>query len=89
MIRRTAYFSGRVQRVGFRYTARSVAARYAVTGFVRNLDDGRVELVVEGDERQTMSMLDDLKQRMADYIGGMDQATSPATGQFDTFGIRH
>ncbi len=41
--------SGRVQGVGFRYTAKGVAQRFAVTGFVRNLSDGRVELVVEGD----------------------------------------
>ena len=42
------YFSGHVQGVGFRYTTRSVASRFAVTGYVRNLPDGRVELVAEG-----------------------------------------
>ena len=42
------FYSGRVQGVGFRYTARNVAMGYEVTGFVRNLPDGRVELVAEG-----------------------------------------
>ena len=41
-------YRGRVQGVGFRYTARTVAAGYAVQGFVRNLPDGGVQLVVEG-----------------------------------------
>ena len=42
------YYSGRVQGVGFRYTVRSIAGRFAVTGFVKNLRDGRVQLVAEG-----------------------------------------
>ena len=42
---------GRVQGVGFRYTVRSLAVGFDVTGFVRNLPDGRVHLVVEGGRR--------------------------------------
>lgn len=42
------FYSGRVQGVGFRYTVKQVAAGYEVTGTVRNLSDGRVELVAEG-----------------------------------------
>jgi acylphosphatase len=41
-------YSGRVQGVGFRYTAKNVATGFEVTGIVRNLSDGRVELVAEG-----------------------------------------
>ncbi len=41
-------YSGSVQGVGFRYTVRTVAAGYEVTGLVRNLPDGRVELIAEG-----------------------------------------
>src|SRR5215469_10192606 len=46
--RMTVYYSGRVQGVGFRYNAKSVAAGFEVTGTVRNLTDGRVELIAEG-----------------------------------------
>ncbi len=44
----TVLFSGHVQGVGFRYTARTVAAGFEITGTIRNLHDGRVELVAEG-----------------------------------------
>ena len=44
----TIYYSGRVQGVGFRYAVKSVATGFEVTGTVRNLDDGRVELIAEG-----------------------------------------
>ena len=43
------FYSGHVQGVGFRYNAKSVATGFEVTGNVRNLADGRVELVAEGD----------------------------------------
>jgi len=55
--RRTIHFSGRVQGVGFRYTARSVALQYDVHGYIRNLADGRVEVVAEGPEPAVQSLL--------------------------------
>ncbi|HWQ92492.1 MAG TPA: acylphosphatase, partial [Clostridia bacterium] len=42
------YYSGSVQGVGFRYTVKSAATGYEVTGVVRNLPDGRVEMLAEG-----------------------------------------
>lgn len=46
------YYEGRVQGVGFRYTLRQIANGFDVTGTVRNLPDGRVELCVSGDARE-------------------------------------
>jgi hypothetical protein len=46
--RLTVIYSGHVQGVGFRYTAKSVATGFDITGIIRNLSDGRVELVAEG-----------------------------------------
>lgn len=43
------FYSGHVQGVGFRYTVKTVATGFDVSGTVRNLPDGRVELVAEGD----------------------------------------
>lgn len=42
-------YTGRVQGVGFRYACKQVALGFEVTGTVRNLDDGRVELILEGE----------------------------------------
>jgi acylphosphatase len=42
------FYSGCVQGVGFRYTSKTVASGFEVTGVIRNLPDGRVELIVEG-----------------------------------------
>jgi len=47
--RMTVLYSGQVQGVGFRYTAKRVATEFDLTGTVRNLTDGRVELIAEGD----------------------------------------
>jgi acylphosphatase len=44
----TVFYSGRVQGVGFRYTAKTVATGFELTGSIRNLPDGRVELIAEG-----------------------------------------
>lgn len=51
------HYSGNVQGVGFRYTVKNVAMGYEVTGQVRNLADGRVELVVEGDREELTAFL--------------------------------
>ena len=88
MIRRTVLFSGRVQGVGFRYTTCRVAEDYAVTGYVRNLPDGRVETVVEGDTSEVERFLAALKAEMASYIREAQQQESPAAGKFRRFEVR-
>ena len=52
------YVSGYVQGVAFRYTAIRQANRLSVTGWVKNLRDGRVELILEGEEASVREMLD-------------------------------
>ena len=82
------YYSGRVQGVGFRYTVRSVAMGFEVTGTVRNLSDGRVELVAEGDRRE----LEEFQRAIQDSeVGGFirQEASewSEAAGGFRGFQI--
>lgn len=48
----TVFYSGHVQGVGFRYAAKTVATGFDITGTVRNLPDGRVELNAEGDRSE-------------------------------------
>ena len=85
--RRVILFSGTVQGVGFRYTACRAAAHYEVAGTVRNLPDGRVECVVEGEGAQIDAFLADLRQRMSGYILGESQQTLACTGQYTRFGV--
>ncbi|HET6249396.1 MAG TPA: acylphosphatase [Tepidisphaeraceae bacterium] len=89
MHRRIIHFDGRVQGIGFRYTTQNIAMRYAVQGYVRNLSDGRVELVLEGDDGEMDHVLKCLRQKMNGYIRHVDSETYPATGEFDNFAIRH
>ena len=86
---REIHYAGRVQGVGFRYTVRSLAARCDVTGFVRNLPDGRVHLVVEGGAGEIEDFLQAIKAEMNTYIGDVQETTRPATGRFPAFEIRH
>jgi acylphosphatase len=83
------YITGRVQGVGFRYTAQNVALQYDIGGYVKNLRDGRVELVMEGCDAEMNHFMDALQQRMNGYICKIDRLVEPATGEFNHFNIRH
>jgi len=87
VIRRTVHFSGRVQGVGFRYTTESIARRFAVTGYVRNLPDGRVELVTEGTVGELDRFVGAISEAMRSNISEVATSNSAANGEFDVFGI--
>jgi acylphosphatase len=86
---REIHYAGNVQGVGFRYTVRSLAASFDVTGFVRNLPDGRVYLVVEGAAGEIADFLEAIRAEMTSYIRDVQETTRPASGRFQTFEIRH
>jgi acylphosphatase len=88
-IRLTVHFSGRVQGVGFRYTAAQVAQGFDVRGYVRNLPDGRVELVAEGRRGNLERFLEALRIEMDGYIRDIQRLEGPPTGEFSGFDIRH
>lgn len=85
--RRTVYYTGRVQGVGFRYTARRAAQGFALTGTVQNLPDGRVLLIAEGTGDELDRFLAQMSEVMRDYIRKVAVNTSAATGEFHDFGI--
>ena len=86
-MRRHAYYSGRVQGVGFRYTVRALARGRAVTGFVKNLPDGRVEVVAEGAEGEVVALLGDVAGELDGYIRRVQVLEEAATGEFSGFGV--
>ncbi len=81
-------YSGRVQGVGFRYTAQYVAAAYPITGYVRNLPDGDVELVAEGQPEHVQAFLAEVARQMAPNIDRSDESDEPPGG-YTAFRIRH
>ena len=86
---REVHYTGRVQGVGFRFTVRSVAAQFDVTGFVRNLSDGRVHLVVEGTPDEIDAFLNAIRVEMQRYISDIRETVRAGTGRFPSFEIRH
>ncbi len=89
LARREVRYFGRVQGVGFRYTARQLAAHFSVTGCVQNLSDGTVALTVEGNSAEIDRYLDLLAETMSRYIESAQVAQPPATGEFSRFEVRH
>lgn len=87
--RKHVHYSGHVQGVGFRFTAVRAAADLDVTGFVRNLADGRVELVAEGDKGQVGKLLARIDRQMGGHIHDRQTAEEPPTGEFQGFDVRY
>lgn len=89
MIRKTVLYSGRVQGVGFRYTTCQIAVGHDVTGYVKNLPDGRVEVVVEGAAKAVQRFLTAVEAEMSANIRGTETTESPGTGEYSGFAVRY
>jgi acylphosphatase len=82
------FFSGNVQGVGFRYTVKTVAAGFEVVGIVRNLIDGRVELIGEGPREELESFRKGIREAgLEHFIRNEEINWSEATGEFRGFEI--
>jgi len=82
-----AHFCGHVQGVGFRYTAVSLARGYPVTGWVKNLPDGRVLLTAEGERKDLDALIAEIESEMGGYVTRVEKTFLPATGEFSRFSI--
>ena len=74
--------------MGFRFTARGLAQRYAVNGYVKNLSDGRVEVVAAGERDEVLAFLGALSENMRDYIAEEEANWTESGEHFVTFDIR-
>jgi len=80
---------GIVQGVGFRYFTRESAARLELTGWVRNIPDGSVELIAEGPRDRLESLLEALNDGPhGSAVRGVASDWLEATGEFEDFGVR-
>jgi len=82
-------FRGRVQGVGFRYTARQVAGQYQVTGFVRNLPDGTVEMLLQGDPTEIDNCITDVQSEFAGHIRDTQVEPAPYNPRYTDFRVAH
>jgi acylphosphatase len=86
--RLTVHYAGRVQGVGFRYTTKTVAMGFEITGTVRNLTDGRVELIAEGSREELEAFrLAILDAGLAGFIRDEQVTWSDAKNEFRGFEI--
>jgi acylphosphatase len=84
----TNFYSGHVQGVGFRYTVKTVATGFEVTGTVRNLDDGRVELIAEGKKSELEEFLVAIREsEVGRFIKNEQTNWSDAKNEFRGFEI--
>jgi len=82
------YYSGRVQGVGFRYTVKTVATGFHVTGVVRNLPDGRVELVAEGERGELEEFLKAIEDsEVGGFVRDAHETWAAARNEFHGFEI--
>ena len=82
------WFAGRVQGVGFRATTVRIAKRYPVSGYVENLPDGRVRLLVEGERVSLEQFLAELRSVMQANIRSEQHEDGAATGEHQGFVVR-
>jgi len=83
-----AHFSGHVQGVGFRYATKQLAKGFEVTGFVRNLSDGRVELEAEGAEGECRRFLREVESELDSYIRKTECRNGKRARLYTAFSIK-
>ena len=88
LVARKFYFSGLVQGVGFRYFTQRSAARHQVLGYVRNLEDGRVEAFAQGPDRSVEAFKQDLTAGPKfSRVDQVEEIVLDPTNEFSSFRI--
>jgi acylphosphatase len=89
-IARRFFIAGEVQGVGYRFFAQRTAARHQVTGYVKNLDDGRVEVLAEGPAQHVEAFKHELATgpRFAS-VDQIEEINLDPTGLYPAFRIEH
>ncbi len=82
------YFSGIVQGVGFRFTTATLSKRFQVTGYVKNLSDGRVEVVAEGNDLELKNFIASITHSSLNpYIRNVELRKMDYRAEFTVFDI--
>lgn len=81
------YYSGKVQGIGFRYTAREIADSLNISGWVRNSPDGKVEILAEGEMKDLENFLAQITLRLQRYISAQNVQWQEPCGAFQDFQV--
>ena len=87
MIAKNIIFIGRVQGVGFRFTAHRIAKRCQLTGFVRNLSDGTVEMLAQGQPEDVDDCIRDIEESFSGYVRETKTEEIPPDTRYRNFKI--
>ena len=82
------YYSGRVQGIGFRFSAERIAIELGICGWVKNLADGRVEIVAEAEQDKLQQFLERIADDFSRYIRNAEVSWLDPTEEFSDFGVR-
>lgn len=82
-------YSGRVHGVGFRYTVHDQAIKHAISGWVKNTADGKVEVVAEGKDEDVDKFIAQIESLMTNYIADKTSYLEPVSGEFKQFKISY
>ena len=80
-------FTGQVQGISFRFTALDIANRYKLTGLVRNLPDGTVEMIAQGPSDDVAGCIRDIKEAFESYIREIKTEEIPPGPKYTDFKI--
>ncbi|MHC4430358.1 MAG: acylphosphatase [Planctomycetota bacterium] len=87
MVAKHIIFSGRVQGVGFRYTAHRMAGRHQLTGYVRNLPNGTVEMLAQGPAHDIDDCIRDIQDSLAGHVRETRSVEVPPDPTYTDFRI--
>ena len=82
-------YYGNVQGVGFRWNVMQIASSYSVTGYVKNLISGSVEMMVEGISKEVMLMIAEVEEKLRDYWQSKETEERPGDPHFENFQVLH
>ena len=82
-----SFFLGHVQGVGFRSQVFSLAKGFDLTGYIKNLNDGRVELLAEGEELEVLSFVEAVKSELDIHIKNVEEASGISLRKYLSFSI--
>ncbi|MEI9897558.1 MAG: acylphosphatase [Chthoniobacter sp.] len=90
MSARQVFYEGRVQGVGFRFTCKQLARGYEIVGWIRNLPDGRVELLCSGETDEVEAFLEAIAEsELKSHIKGVTAIPIPPLTGARGFEIVH